>query len=227
MNKSDEILKNLKSKSRKDKLLDMARYGIKINNRLGVSIPDIRKIAKDFGKNHEIALELWKTGYADAKITAVLIDEPDKVSEDQMEKWVKDFDSWDVCDQVCMNLFDKTIYAWNKIIEWSNREEEYVKRAAFSLLACLAWHNKNALDNKFIEYLPLIKKNVKDDRNYVKKAISWSLRNIGKRNLNLHKTIINFANEIKKINNKNSKWIASDVIRDLNSVSTKKRLNIK
>ena len=227
MSLSTEILEKLKSKSRSDRLEGMARYGIKTDNRLGVSIPDIRKIAKDFGKNHEIALELWKTGYADAKITAALIDEPEKVTETQMGEWVMGIDSWDVCDQICMNLFDKTPYAWKKIIDWSERNEEFVKRTAFSLLACLACHDKHADDNKFIEYFPLIKKNASDDRNYVKKAVSWSLRHIGKRNLNLHKAALKLADEIKQIDSKSAKWIGSDVVRDLNSDSTLRRLKIK
>ena len=227
MSLSTEILEKLKSKSRSDQLEGMARYGIKIDKRLGVSIPDIRKIAKDFGKNHETALDLWKTGYADAKITAALIDEPEKVTETQMEEWVIGIDSWDVCDQICMNLFDKTTYAWKKIIDWSERNEEFVKRTAFSLLACLACHHKYADDNKFIEYFPLIKKNASDDRNYVKKAVSWSLRHIGKRNLNLHKAALKLADEIKQIDSKSAKWIGSDVVRDLNSDSTLRRLKIK
>jgi 3-methyladenine DNA glycosylase AlkD len=227
MSLSTEILEKLKSKSRSDQLEGMARYGITIDKRLGVSIPDIRKIAKDFGKNHETALDLWKTGYADAKITAALIDEPEKVTETQMEEWVMGIDSWDVCDQICMNLFDKTTYAWKKIIDWSERKEEFVKRTAFSLLACLACHDKYADDNKFKEYFPLIKKNAMDDRNYVKKAVSWSLRHIGKRNLNLYKAALKLADEIKMIDSKSAKWIGSDVVRDLNSDPTKRRLKIK
>jgi 3-methyladenine DNA glycosylase AlkD len=227
MDPTYKIIKELKSKSRKDQLEGMSRYGINIDNRLGVSIPDIRRIAKEFGKNHKVALELWKTGIADAKITAALIDEVEKVTIKQMDEWVKDFNSWDICDQVCMNLFDKTIYAWDKVVEWSNRDEEFVKRAAFSLLACLAWHDKNASNERFIEFFPIIKSNINDNRNYVKKAISWSLRHIGKRNLELHKIVLNFSDEIKKLESKNARWIASDVIRDLNSISTKKRLKIK
>lgn len=227
MSLSNKIFEKLKSKSRKDQLEGMSRYGINIDKRLGVSIPDIRKIAKEFGKNHKVALELWNIGFADAKITAALIDEPDKVTEDQMEEWVKDIDSWDVCDQICMNLFDKTPLAWKKIIDWSKRDEEFVKRTAFSLLACLAWHDKNADDTKFIDYFPLIKRNATDDRNYVKKAVSWALRHIGKRNLNLHKAALKLASEIKQIDSKTSRWIGSDVIKDLNSDSTKRRLKIK
>jgi len=226
MNHLDNLIEKLKSKSRVDQLQGMAKYGIKTDNRLGVSIPDIRKIAKEFGKNHDVALELWKTNIADARILAALIDEVEKVTSEQMDQWVKDFDSWDVCDQVCMNLFDKTPFAWDKIVEWSNKDEEFVKRAAFALLACLAWHDKKASNEKFIEYLPIVKKNISDDRNYVKKAISWSIRNIGKRNIKLHSYVLIFAEEIKRINTKNAKWIASDIIRDLNTIQTKKRLKI-
>ena len=226
MNSLNDIIEKLKSKSNKNQLNGMAKYGIVVNNRLGVSIPDIRKIAKEFGKNHKIALELWRIEYADAKITAALIDEPEKVTESQMNDWVKDIDSWDVCDQLCMNLFDKTPLAWKKIFEWAKRDEEFVKRAAFALLACLALHDKKASDEKFIEYFPLIKEHSIDDRNYVKKAVSWSLRHIGKRNLNLHTAALKLAEELKKIDSKTAKWIGSDTIRDLNSNPTLRRLKI-
>ena len=147
----EEVLEKLKSNSRPDQLEGMARYGMAVERRLGVSIPDIRKIAKELGKDNKLALELWKTGIAEARIIAAMIDDPEKLTEGQMEDWVKDINSWDVCDQVCMNLFEKTPLAWQKIIDWSEREEEFVKRTAFALIACLAWHDKKAEDEKFIE----------------------------------------------------------------------------
>jgi len=158
-----EVLEQLKVKAKPDQLAGMARYGMATEKRLGVSIPELRKIAKDIGKNHDLALELWKTGISEALILASMVDEPDKMTEEQMENWVKDFDSWDVCDQVCMNLFDKHALAWKKIRDWSEREKEYVKRAAFALLACLAGHNKEAEDQLFIDFFPVIKREATDN----------------------------------------------------------------
>ena len=202
----------------------MARYGMAVEQRLGVSIPDLRKLAKELGQNHKLALKLWKTGIAEPKILASMIDDPNKLTEEQMEDWVKDIDSWDVCDQVCMNLFEKTPLARKKIIDWSSREEEFVKRTAFSLIACLAWHDKKASDEKLIELLPLIMRGATDERNFVKKAVNWSLRNIGKRNLNLNEAAINTAKEIQRLDSKAARWVASDALRELQSEAIQTRL---
>ncbi len=220
----EEILKKLKSKARPDQLAGMARFGMDIKKRLGVAVPVMRKIAKETGKDHKAALDLWKTGFAEAKITAAMIDEPGKVTEKQMEDWVKGFDSWDVCDQVCMNLFDKTPLAWKKVLDWSRRKEEFVKRAAFSLIACLAWHDKKAKDEDFIKLLPVIKRETIDERNFVKKAVNWALRHIGKRNLNLNKFAIKAAKEIRQIDSKSARWIANDAVRELESEPVQRRL---
>lgn len=181
---AEDVLERLKEKARPDQLEGMARYGMAVQNRLGASIPDLRKLAKEPGKDHGLALELWKTGIAEARILAAMVDDPAQLTGEQMEDWVRDFDSWDICDQVCMNLFDKTPLAWEKVRDWSVREEEFVKRAAFSLIACLAWHDKKAEDARFIELLPLIAGAATDERNFVKKAVNWALRHIGKRNRN-------------------------------------------
>ena len=220
----EEVLEKLKSNSRPDQLEGMARYGMAVERRLGVSIPDIRKIAKELGKNNKLALELWKTGIAEARIIAAMIDDPEKLTEGQMEDWVKDINSWDICDQVCMNLFEKTPLAWQKIIDWSEREEEFVKRAAFALIACLAWHDKKAEDEKFIELFPVIMRGAVDERNFVKKAVNWALRNIGKRNLNLNKAAMNAAKEIQRLDSKAARWIAFDTLRELESEAVQKRL---
>jgi len=205
-------------------LKGMARYGMAVERRLGVSVPDMRKIAKESGKIHKLALELWKTGIAEARIVAAMIDEPEELTEEQMEDWVKDLDSWDVCDQVCMNLFEKTPLAWKKILDWSEREEEFVKRTAYSLLACLAWHDKKVEDEQFIELFSVIKRGAMDERNYVKKAVNWALRNLGKRNPNLNKAAIEVAREIQQIDSKAARWIASDAIKELESEVVQKRL---
>jgi len=220
----EDVLERLKKKARPDQLEGMARFGMAVEQRLGISIPDLRKLAKELGQDHELALKLWKTGIAESKILASMIDDPNKLTEEQLEDWVKDIDSWDVCDQVCMNLFERNPLAWKKIIDWSSREEEFVKRTAFSLIACLAWHDKKASDEKLIELLPLIVRGATDERNFVKKAVNWALRNIGKRNLNLNEAAINTAKEIQGLDSKAARWIASDALRELQSEAIQTRL---
>jgi 3-methyladenine DNA glycosylase AlkD len=195
-----------------------------IEKRLGVSIPSLRKLAKDIGKDHSIAQELWKTEIAEARIVAAMIDDPTQVTEAQMEDWVKGINSWDVCDQVCMNLFEKTPLAWRKIIDWAERKEEFVKRTAFSLIACLAWHDKKASDDKFVALFPIITLAATDERNFVKKAVNWALRNIGKRNRNLNRATIDISKEIQKLDSKAARWIASDTLKELESDAVQKRL---
>jgi 3-methyladenine DNA glycosylase AlkD len=195
-----------------------------VEKRLGISIPELRKLARETGKNHDLAMELWKSGIAEARILAGMIGDPQKLTEKQMEDWVKDFDSWDVCDQVCMNLFDKSPLAWKKVYDWSEREEEFVKRAAFALIACLAWHDKKAEDGRFIELLTLIRREAVDNRNFVKKAVNWALRHIGKRNKILNTAAIDAAREIRQTDSKSARWIASDALRELESEAVQKRL---
>ncbi len=223
----DEILQKLKSMANPDNVKGMSKFGMTAENRLGISIPDLRKMAKETGKDHKLTLELWRTGIPEARIMASMIGEPEKLTEKQMESWVKGFNSWDVCDQVCLNLFEKTPLAWKKIHDWSEREEEFVKRAAFSLIACLAWHNKDMPDERFFELFPLIKRGATDERNFVKKAVNWALRHIGKRNPNSNKAAIKVAKEIREIDSKAARWIASDAIRELESEAVQKRLNRK
>lgn len=221
----DEVLAKLKAKARPDQLEGMARYGMVIERRLGVSIPGLRELAKELGKDHVLALELWRTGIAEAKILAAMVDEVEKVDARQMEDWVGGFDYWDVCDQVCMNLFEKTPLAWKKILDWSEREEEFVRRAAFALTACLAWHDKKAEDERFIRLFPVIKRGATDERNYVKKAVNWALRNIGKRNSNLNKAAIELAKQIQQMDSKAAQWIATDAIRELEGAAVQRRLS--
>jgi 3-methyladenine DNA glycosylase AlkD len=219
-----DVLDKLQSKAKPEQLKGMAKYGITIEQRLGVSVPDMRKLAKEIGRDHKLALDLWKTGIAEARIVAGMVGDPAKLTEEQMEEWVKGINSWDVCDQVCDNLFEKNELAWKKIVDWSEREEEFVKRTAFSLIACLAWHDKKASDEKFIELLPVIIREATDERNFVKKAVNWALRNIGKRNLNLNRAAINAAKEIQRLDSKTARWIAADAIRELESDIIQSRL---
>lgn len=224
MASAEDILKKLKAKARPDQVEGMARFGMSPEQRMGVKVPDLRKIAKEAGKDHELALELWRTGIPDAQIVAALVGEPERLTEAQMEDWVKDFNSWDVCDQVCMTLFDKSPLAIKKIHDWSRRREEFVKRAAFALIACVAWHDKESEDETFNQFFPLIKRGATDGRNFVKKSVSWALRHIGKRNIDLNKAAIKAAEEIKGLDSKAARWIASDALRELRSDNVQRRL---
>ena len=202
----------------------MARFGIKPSNSFGVSVPKLRALAREIGRDHLLALKLWETGLHDARLLATMIDDPRQVTAGQMEKWVQDFDSWDVVDGCCGNLFDKTPFAVAKAKEWCRREEEYAKRAGFVLMAELAVHDKNAKDQVFLGFLPLIIDGASDKRNFVKKAVNWSLRQIGKRNLKLNKAAVSTALKIQKMESGSAKWVASDALRELKSPQVQKRL---
>jgi 3-methyladenine DNA glycosylase AlkD len=220
----EEALDKLRARAKSDQLEGMERFGMTGKGRLGVSIPDLRKIAKEIGKDQELSMKLWKTGVQEARMLAAMIGEPGSVTGQQMEEWVKEIDSWDVCDQVCMNLFEKVPLARQKIHDWSRREEEFVKRTAFSLIACLAWHDKQAPDEDFLRLLPLARAAATDDRNFVKKAVSWALRNIGKRNLHLNEVVLETARNIRTLESRAARWIASGVIRELESEAVQRRL---
>jgi len=220
----NEVLKRLKSHSNPEAVKGMARFGINPNNTYGVSIPTLRKMARELGRNHSLSLELWESGIHEARILASMIDIPEKVTATQMDKWVRDFDSWDVCDQSCSNLFDKTKAAYQKAVEWSLRHEEFTKRAGFALMAALAFHDKKAPNAKFLKFLKAIKREATDERNFVRKAVNWALRQIGKRNLELNRAAVRTAKQIRKMPSKSARWIASDALRELTSTSVQKRL---
>ncbi len=219
-----EIVKELKSVANPEAIQGMARFGINPENTLGVSIPVLRDLAKRTGRDHSLAQELWDSSIHEARILAALIDDPAEVTEQQMESWVKELDSWDICDQVCSNLFDRTAFAFQKAAEWSKREEEFVKRAGFVLMAALSVHDKKAENEQFSSFFPLLKAAATDDRNYVKKAVNWALRQMGKRNPALNRKAIEMAEEIQKMNSKAARWIASDAIRELKSEAVQKKL---
>jgi 3-methyladenine DNA glycosylase AlkD len=225
--KDKEIIKQLKSMSNPKNVEGMARFGINPKNNLGISLYKLRPLAKKIGKNHKLALDLWDSGIHDARLLAVLIEDTKKVSKEQMNLWAEDFDSWDICDQACTNLFDITPFAWEKIFEWAERDEEFVKRGAFSIIAGIAVHDKDARDEEFEKLFPLIIKHSVDERNYVKKAVNWALRNIGKRNISLNSKAIKIAKKIKKIDSRSARWIASDALRELTSEKVKKRIQKK
>lgn len=207
---------------------DMERFGIFAGKSLGgISTPALKKLARQIGKNHKLAGELWEFGIREARHVAHMIDEPEKVTEQQMERWAKDFDSWDIVDGCCLYLLCKTPYAHRKALEWSNRKEEFVKRAAFSMMAVLAVHDKPASDAKFMKYLPIIKRESIDERNFVKKAVNWALRQIGKRNVKLNLAAIKAGEQIRKIESRSARWIAADALRELKGEPVQARLRRK
>jgi 3-methyladenine DNA glycosylase AlkD len=220
----EEVLKRLQSLSNPENVKGMARYGINTKNNFGISIYQLRPLAKEIGTNHALALQLWDSGIHDARLLACFIDDPKKVTPDQMDDWAEDFDSWDICDQACTSLFDLTPFAYKKIYQWAEHKKEFMKRAAFSLIAGLAVHDTIATDHEFEQLLPLIKKHSRDDRNYVKKAVNWALRNMGKRNIILNKKAIETAKEIAKSTSPSARWIASDALRELTSEKVQERL---
>ncbi len=222
-----ELMEMLKAKADAAQLEGMARFGIETEQRWGVKVPEMRKIAKAVGRDHALALELWETGVLEARIVAGMIGEPEKLTDAEMEAWVVGINSWDVCDQLCMNLFEKSPIVRRKIVEWAEREEEFVKRTAFALIACLAWHDKKATDESFEPFFPLMVREATDGRNFVKKAVNWALRNIGKRNLNLNRLALACAREIQQIDDKTARWIAADAIRELENEKIQARLAAK
>jgi 3-methyladenine DNA glycosylase AlkD len=218
------ILKRLKALSNPKAIEGMAKFGITPKRTFGVSIPNLRKIAKEIGKDHELAQKLWELNIRETRILASMIADPKLLTEEQMENWVNEFDYWEICDQVCQNLFTYTKFAYQKAIEWSKRDEEFVKRAGFALMAWLAFKDKEAKDEQFEKFLPIIKREATDNRNFVKKAVNWALRQIGKRNLSLNKKAIKLARQIQKIDSKSAKWIAKDAIKELTSKAIQERL---
>ena len=222
----EDVLRKLKEFSNPSVVVGMARFGINPSNTLGVSVPNLRKIAKEVGLDHELALELWLSGVHEARILASMVDNPNQVIEGQMDKWVLDFDSWDVCDQCCMNLFWKTEFAWGKAVEWSSRSEEFARRAGFVMMAVLAVHDKSVVDDDFLRFFPVIKEGSCDERNFVRKAVNWALRQIGKRSAGLNVAAIDCAREIQGMDSRSAKWIANDAIRELESDAVRKRLGI-
>ncbi|MEW5958970.1 MAG: DNA alkylation repair protein [Chloroflexota bacterium] len=224
---AEAVLNRLKALADPEKAAGMAHFAVGGAHTLGISIPTLRALAKEIGKSHELAGELWASGIHEARLLATMINPPRRVTEAQLEAWVQDFDSWDVCDQACNNLFSKTPWAAPKAVEWSGREAEFVKRAGFVLMATLAVHDKQAGDESFMAWLRLIQRQAADERNFVKKAVNWALRQIGKRNLNLNRLAIQTAEEMQRLDSKSARWIAADALRELTSDRVQQRLRQK
>src|SRR5271168_4906388 len=205
----------------------LAYFGVNVPKAYGISTPVLHALARRIGKDQELAEQLWKSGIHEAKSLATLIGEPEKVTAAQMERWVRDFDSWDVVDGACCYLYATAKPAWIKVYEWSTRHAEFEKRAAFSLAAYLSYKDKSAQDVEFVRFLSAIEREAHDERNFVKKAVNWALRNIGKRNLRLNAAAIRTAERIRQQDSPSARWIAADALRELKSDAVRTRLRRK
>ena len=220
----DKIMKRLKSEAVPTNIKGMARTGINPDKAMGVKIPVLRRLARELGRNHELAAALWSNDLRETKILASMIDDPQMLTPDQMEQWAGDFYDWEICDQCCANLFEKSRLAWSKAIEWSGREDEFYKRAGFVLMARLAVSDKKTPDSEYEKFFPLIVREAHDGRNLVKKGVNWALRQIGKRSFYLNSLARETAEAIKKQGSKSAGWIASDALRELSDPAVLKRI---
>jgi 3-methyladenine DNA glycosylase AlkD len=218
------VVAELQAVADPSRLPGMARVGINVDRALGVSIPELRKIGRRRRPDHSLALDLWRSGIHEARILASMVDDPEKVTREQMDTWAQDFDSWDLCDQVIGNLFDLTPFATSVARAWTKRPEEFVKRAGFALIAARAARDRTAPDRAFTTWFPTIRRGASDERNYVKKAASWALRQIGKRNLELNVAAITEAEALSRLNNSSARWVGRDALRELRRDETQRRL---
>lgn len=222
-----QIIGEIKAQRNPEAVAGMARYGISPEGNYGVCTPALMDISRRVGKDHALAARLWSSGIRDARIVAFMIDDSGAVTEEQMDSWVKDFRSWDICDGCCLHLFADAGPAVKKAVQWTKSTEEFVKRAGYVMIAVIAIHDKKSEDDFFRSFFPLIVKGSTDERNYVKKGVNWALRQIGKRNSRLNKEAISVAKRIRKFDSKAARWIASDALRELESEGVQKRLREK
>lgn len=214
-------LKKLSSKHTRD---GMARYGLPSDKAFGVGVGQMQQLAKRLGRNHELAEALWQTGWYEARMMAAFLDEPERVTAAQMDRWCRVFDNWGIVDTVCFKLFDVTPHAIRKAEQWSGRKEEFQKRAGFVLMACVGVHNKQAGDEQFRKWLPLIETGANDERNFVKKGVSWALRVIGRRSLELNAAAIELAQRLSTSSQASARWIGKDALRELKGPVVKRKL---
>jgi 3-methyladenine DNA glycosylase AlkD len=222
-----EVLAFLRRRGTKKNRDGMARYGIVAAKAFGVSVTDLQQLGKRLGRDHELADALWETGWYEARMLTGFVDEPASVTPAQMDRWAKDFDSWAICDHLCFHLFDRTPHAWKKVSAWSRRRPEFVKRAAFALLAALALHDKKAADELFLRSLALVEREAADDRNFVKKGVSWALRSIGHRGPALHEAAVATAHRLAGSPEAAARWVGKDALRDLTRPAVAKRLSAR
>ena len=223
----EEIIQYFEENKNEKNIAGMKKFGIDSDKIYGIKMDAIRKMAKKIGKDHELALQLWEHGFHESRILATIIEEKDEVDDDQLEEWVNDFDSWDICDQACINLFVNMPKAISKITSWAISDKEFVKRTAFSLIAVMAVHDKKSKDSYFESFFPIIKKACDDNRNFVKKSVNWALRSIGKKNKHLNKKAIELSNEILEFDYKSARWIAKNALKELESDEVQNRLKSK
>ncbi len=223
----EQVVEELRSMADPSNLEGQARFGIDISTSLGISMTQLRPVARRIGKDHELALRLWDSGIREARILATLVDDPRHVTPEQMEEWAQQFRSWEVVDAACCNLFDRTPYRFTKAVEWADREEELVKRAGFSLMAGIAVHDRQAANHELINLLQIIQRESCDSRNFVRKAVNWALRQIGKRNLELNRAAIETGERIAGMECKGAHWVASDALKELQSPQVQRRLALR
>jgi 3-methyladenine DNA glycosylase AlkD len=220
----ERALAFLRRKGSKKNVDGMARYGIVAKSVFGVSVGTLRGFAKQLGRSHDLAAALWKTGHYEARMLAAFLDDPARVTPAQMERWCRDFDNWAICDTVCFHLFDRAPHVWTKVTAWAARRDEFVKRAAFALLASLSVHDKHAGDDAFVRGLRLIEDAAADDRNFVKKAVNWALRSIGKRNVALHREAVAVSRRLADSPLPAARWVGKDALRELSGAIVARRL---
>ncbi|HKI03455.1 MAG TPA: DNA alkylation repair protein [Thermoanaerobaculia bacterium] len=206
---------------------NLARFGITANKAFGVSVANIQVLGKLLGRSHELAAALWDTGWYEARMLTSFVDEPARVTPEQMDRWCRDFDNWGICDTLCFHLFDRTPHAWAKVAQWSGESDEFVKRAAFALLASLAGHDKRATDEPFLESLPLIERAATDERNFVKKGVSWALRRVGRRNAALNAAAVTVARRLADSPQAAARWVGKDAFKELTSPAVLQRLSAR
>lgn len=223
----ERALARLRELGEKRNVEGMARFGIVAKNVYGVGKPRMDELASLIGRDHQLALELWQSGVHDARILAGMIDSPQDVTAAQMNRWVRDFDNWDVCDGTCCHLFVFAEPAWDRAVAWTKRPAEFEKRAGFALMAYLAYRDKTSKDARYEKMLPILLREARDERNFVRKAVNWALRNIGKRNLSLNRAAIKTARKMKRLDSRAARWIAADALRELTSDAVQARLRRK
>jgi 3-methyladenine DNA glycosylase AlkD len=220
----DDVIASLKRLATKKVRDGMARYAIPSDNAFGVSVGTLQKLAKELGRNHDLAAALWETGWYEARMLACYVDDPARVTSGQMDRWSRDFDNWAIVDTVCFVLFDRTPHAWRKVGQWATRREEFIRRAAFALLWGLTVHDKKSGDEPFIDGLALVERAASDDRHFVKKSVNMALRAVGKRNSSLHAAALAVAKRLSQSDEPPSRWVGKDALRELSSPKVRSRL---
>jgi 3-methyladenine DNA glycosylase AlkD len=201
----------------------LTRYGITAPRAFGVKVGELQRIAKPLAPDHDLALALWKTGWYEARMLMAFLGDPERVTPAEMERLVRDFDNWALPDTLCFKLWDRSPPAWSKVAPWCRRREEFVRRAGFALLGCLALHDREAPDARFLQALPLIERGATDERNFVKKGVSWALRGIGHRNAKLRAAALELAKRLAESDDATARWVGRDALRDLERAAVRKK----